>query len=287
MDQQNLHWLAGLLEGKGSFLAGAPCEPNAARVMVTMTDRDVIERVARLFGVRYIHTRESGLFSSKWKPNHRVTLKGKGAVELMILLYPFMGIRRLEQIRRALASYNPQRPSKKIIYQLDQERPERDIYWLAGLLEGEGSFFDGPPSSPNRPRIQVFMTDEDIIAQAADFFGVRYSLARRYGAEAMKWKPAYLTHLRGKRAVELMKQLYPLMGNRRQEQITNALLSYDSNKRRKNTAKLSEEQALEIYRRVHNGERQHQIAADFGIDRTTIADIKRGKSWWWLTGEVR
>ncbi len=38
-----------------------------------------------------------------------------------------------------------------------------ELHWLAGLLEGEGSFMVGPPSDPRRPAIAVQMTDEDVM----------------------------------------------------------------------------------------------------------------------------
>ena len=37
--------------------------------------------------------------------------------------------------------------------------PSAELHWLAGLLEGEGTFMTGPPSSPGLPVIAVNMTD--------------------------------------------------------------------------------------------------------------------------------
>jgi hypothetical protein len=37
------------------------------------------------------------------------------------------------------------------------------LYWLAGLIEGEGSFIAGTPSHPRRPVVAVTMTDYDIL----------------------------------------------------------------------------------------------------------------------------
>lgn len=48
-------------------------------------------------------------------------------------------------------------------------------------------------------------------------------------------------------------------------------------------AKLTENQALEVYRRACNGESQPIIAKEFGIAQTMVSKIKRGKSWGWLT----
>lgn len=50
-------------------------------------------------------------------------------------------------------------------------------------------------------------------------------------------------------------------------------------KDRGNTAKLTSEQAREIYQRVHAGERQTDIASAYQINRVTVSDIKLGKIW--------
>jgi HNH endonuclease len=50
---------------------------------------------------------------------------------------------------------------------------------------------------------------------------------------------------------------------------------------------LTEGQVLEIYRRAWDGEKQTQIAAEYGIDKRTVTDIKYGRSWAWLTGAKR
>ena len=37
-----------------------------------------------------------------------------------------------------------------------------DLHWLAGLLEGEGTFMAGPPSAPRTPAVQLSMVDRDV-----------------------------------------------------------------------------------------------------------------------------
>ena len=95
-----------------------------------------------------------------------------------------------------------------------------DICWLAGLLEGEGSFVKGPPSSPSSPQISIEMTDEDVIARAASLCGVRYHKSKR---RKEAWKDSYHFRLRGAPAVTLMRRLEPLMGERRKKQIAIAI----------------------------------------------------------------
>lgn len=102
---------------------------------------------------------------------------------------------------------------------------EREFYWLAGLLEGEGSFGAAPPSEPNRPRIALAMTDEDVVGKVAVLFGQSYAHCRK-DSRNPNWKPYYRVQVRGKKAVELMTSLYPLMSSRRQRQIDSALSNY-------------------------------------------------------------
>jgi hypothetical protein len=97
------------------------------------------------------------------------------------------------------------------------------LRWLAGLLEGEGAFISGTPLRPRRPKVQVIMTDRDVIVQVADIFGVSLSI-QRPGTERIK--PRHGTVLVGGSAASLMKLLYSLMGERRQAQIDKALACY-------------------------------------------------------------
>lgn len=102
---------------------------------------------------------------------------------------------------------------------------EENLHWLVGLLEGEGSFMRGSPSSPNSPRIAVQMTDEDVVARAAALLGVGYT---KNGADPRNpnWKLTFSAKVRGARAVDLMLQLQPYMGARRYAQIDAALVGY-------------------------------------------------------------
>jgi len=100
-----------------------------------------------------------------------------------------------------------------------------ELHWLAGLLEGEGSFLHGPPSKPNCPRITVQMTDLDVIQRCSTLMGVPYKNARN-DKRNPKWKRAWALQLGNYRAVALMQRLHPLMGARRQAQIDRALVDY-------------------------------------------------------------
>lgn len=49
---------------------------------------------------------------------------------------------------------------------------------------------------------------------------------------------------------------------------------------------LNESQVLEIKQRLANGDRGRYIAADFGVDETTIAAIKSGKNWGHIAADL-
>jgi hypothetical protein len=55
--------------------------------------------------------------------------------------------------------------------------PCSDLHWLAGLLEGEGSFLKGPPSAPRHPILALQMTDEDVVARVAAMSDARPAAA--------------------------------------------------------------------------------------------------------------
>src|SRR5688572_6923214 len=103
------------------------------------------------------------------------------------------------------------------------ELDEYTLYWLAGLLEGEASFSYGGPSRPNTPRIVLLMANEEVVARVAKIFGNSYTYVAPRKAH---WSPTYVTSIHGERAAMLMEKIYPLMGQRRHQQIKCALENY-------------------------------------------------------------
>ena len=87
-----------------------------------------------------------------------------------------------------------------------------DRAWLAGLLEGEGSF---TTTRPQEVRISLEMTDEDVVARAATLMGTHYIPKPPRRDQPSHWKPQYKACLSGRRAIDLMKELLPYMGERR------------------------------------------------------------------------
>jgi hypothetical protein len=152
------------------------------------------------------------------------------------------------------------------------EIDELTLCWLAGLLEGEGSFTKGNPSYPNKPIISIQMADEDTIAKVATILGVKYMRQYTQRHQENNWRPTYSTKISGQNAVELMKALYPLMGKRRQMQIEAAIADYNGDRR----LKLTPEQVEELRQRARNGENVLELAKEFGVSKSLAYGIRQG-----------
>lgn len=99
MSDINLAWLAGLLEGEGSFIS------SAGRVMIAleMTDEDIVRRVQTLTGVGGVWqtTKRQAHHKQAW----RWAAQGQAEVkELLETLLPLMGQRRTIKIIECLAA---------------------------------------------------------------------------------------------------------------------------------------------------------------------------------------
>jgi hypothetical protein len=93
---------------------------------------------------------------------------------------------------------------------------DTDVYWLAGLLEGEGAF---DAHRGKYPRIRLAMTDRDVVGRAASLMdtSVRCSL---HPAPA---KATWHSEVSGERAAAIMRELLPHMGSRRSQRIADVL----------------------------------------------------------------
>ena len=116
-EEAEIAWLAGLLEGEGSFQTINSWVNGKAyrypKITVNMTDLDVIEHVARLFGTKVyvmpIYVREG---YAPPKQQWRATSTGKRAAEWMRKLYPYLGSRRQARIDEVLAEYAALEPTE-------------------------------------------------------------------------------------------------------------------------------------------------------------------------------
>jgi hypothetical protein len=143
---------------------------------------------------------------------------------------------------------------------------DSDYHWLAGLLEGEGSFLKPPPSSPGSPQVSVQMTDLDVILRVEGLLGIRHTICL---PKESHHKISYTVRLRGGRAARLMIRLRPLMGTRRQGQIDRALAAWDRSKDRYKVP-ISSDDVLALHA---SGKSQRTIAKILGCGRGTVQHI--------------
>jgi len=99
LSPRNLSWFAGIMEGEGYF---GIRKSGGLTIEVTMTDKDVIDRVASLFsfGTRSEKTLPSGKIAYWWGVS-----KQSAAAGLMMTLYSLMGERRQKKIAECLAHW--------------------------------------------------------------------------------------------------------------------------------------------------------------------------------------
>lgn len=111
---------------------------------------------------------------------------------------------------------------------VDFNLSEADLAWLAGLLEGEGSFSLGKAGRSRflSPRIDLGMTDEDVVARAAKLMGI--SNYHQVRGRKNGWKPFYRLVFAGERCARLMRLLLPYMGNRRSDRIRSILSTWSN-----------------------------------------------------------
>jgi hypothetical protein len=105
-DIKQIYWLAGILEGEGCFylakLSSKYKNMKGFCIKLAMTDKDVVERSAKIIGNNTIvYRRHNGLRSTKDVYIIRVT-NTKVAISWMMTLYPLMGIRRKIKIKELI-----------------------------------------------------------------------------------------------------------------------------------------------------------------------------------------
>src|SRR5437773_2144568 len=102
-----------------------------------------------------------------------------------------------------------------------------EVRWLAGLLEGEGSFFS---SKSGTPQVDLTMTDQDVVEHAHTVMRATASIGRFQPASppGKTYKPAYRCVVYGRLAAGWMMMLYPLLGQRRRAKIREVLQDWRS-----------------------------------------------------------
>lgn len=91
-----------------------------------------------------------------------------------------------------------------------------DLLWLAGLLEGEGTF---DLHRGKYPRVRVGMSDRDVVGRAATLLGARVRLSLKPAPNSAMWH----AEISGTKAVAIMREILPHMGSRRSGKIATVL----------------------------------------------------------------
>jgi len=115
---------------------------------------------------------------------------------------------------------------------------EKDLLWISGLLEGEGSFCVSNDSyaksqgwkSFRKLIISCTMIDKDVISKLHEKLGIGriYTTVPRNKQTGISYKRTYTLQVQKKHEVYLLcKALLPYMGVRRQKQIQKVIVAYE------------------------------------------------------------
>ena len=91
----NLHWLAGYLEGEGCFYYGGSRKYPTLRITVESTDLDVISRVASMFNRAICGPKKH----NPGQDTYYTAIAGAPSAGWMMTLYPMLSTRRKSKIR--------------------------------------------------------------------------------------------------------------------------------------------------------------------------------------------
>lgn len=213
-------------------MSGPPSAPRLPVVRVVMTDRDVVARIARLVGRALVSAPPR---QPRYKPSYIVSIKGTAAVGLMRAVHEYMSEARRAQVDRVMARWKGDASVPEGRPVLGRGRPVPppaqhacdatcERAWLAGLLEGEGSFTTTQAGGRSYPVIALKMCAEDVVRRVAGLMGAQW--VNRHEPVDRRWRVTFATGLSGARAAGWMRELRPQMGERRRMAIDAALASY-------------------------------------------------------------
>jgi len=225
ISEEDRYWLAGIMESDGFLGNNGGLHVAQNLVMrVAMTDLDVVERVHELWdrlpGNRHVYVgRPAG---ERTKTLWSTAISGDAALSVLGIIYPLLGSRRRLQAQRAICIA---RPGALSVVTVSPSSPTGSgglsLHWLAGFLEGDGSFHMPFPSAPHKPRISVRKPHEDTLSLVSALWGTKRQTVRRPGR-----RETYVAQIGGNPAVLWMRKLHSLMGARRRRQIDAALGCY-------------------------------------------------------------
>ncbi len=136
MTELETAWLAGLLEGEGCFHFN-----KTPKITVSMTDEDVIARIAAFFATPY-HSRRPK--DENCKMVFITEVHSVKAIALMNAILPFMGLRRAAKIREVMmladARQGPRRGEQSNHAKLtDAQAAQIRACYIKGIRKNENS----------------------------------------------------------------------------------------------------------------------------------------------------
>jgi hypothetical protein len=206
-------WLIGLVEGEGCF---AMKRTGRLAIRVQMTDLDPLEKVLSTTGAGNL----TGPYKPK-NPAHKPTWawtvsKHADSVALASVMYPHLSRRRQSQIKAILGTYRT--------WSTEETAEMSPLHWTAGLLEGEAYF--GYSSCLT---IEVVSIDKLNIVQLKALHG---GGTRRIAPRRVHWSESWSWSVHGQRAIEMMLEVLPYMGERQSQRVSEILTKYNTRPRR-------------------------------------------------------
>lgn len=111
MTQLEIGWVAGIIEGEGSFAVRSKTNPTtgntsrSGQIQVAMTDPDILRRLAEVTGVGHVngpYVRPTD--KAHWKPLYHWTVSRKSDLaRILLAIYPLLGERRKQRVAAVLA----------------------------------------------------------------------------------------------------------------------------------------------------------------------------------------
>jgi hypothetical protein len=96
-----------------------------------------------------------------------------------------------------------------------------DVGWIAGLIEGEGSFLVQTIKGRKYPRVVVWQVDREPLDRLLALVGGRIDLIQRSKTmrkDGYNRQDIYSWEIRSKTAVALVNKIYPYLSARRKQQ---------------------------------------------------------------------
>ena len=109
IDTKDIAWMAGIIEGEGCIHYSSGSSPT---ISVVMSDKDVIDKVSFLFGIKTYGPFSQKREGKKYKPQWKAIVFGARAVGWMMTIYSLMGERRRAKIGEVLSEWK-QRKSRR------------------------------------------------------------------------------------------------------------------------------------------------------------------------------